>query len=478
MEGKLMNLSIKKFSIFPVISVFALFSVICLLSPVIAAGADDYCTALINAADYLVSVQDSNGFWGNKPGGTWGADAENATGNAITALVKSYELTGDTSYLGSAKKAGDYLIDVFIDADGNFDVHQAEIIGGNAYMNHLSPFLTAWIKLYQATNDYKYLDAAIAFGDYLLTNGARCTEVGCDNNGLFGYLIRPEDYWGTGYGAFGPGCPFYHGHYLNYGYEQIYGLALLSEITGNADYLAAAELGGQQEIKHQKSDGSFPSLMKDGTGTLGIHYASVKILAYAKLYDITSNSQYEDAINNYIGWLSSQQNPDYSFGSGDYVRSTTWAAKALLEASRILGDESSKTAGESAVDWLLAPGHGYDSTSGRVERYSESTDVYIAYSQTPFIMTMAEYLAVALSIVDTINEIITEVDHHGIANSLISKLQNALNAQEQGNTEAFEKILNAFTRAVESQKGKHIDSGYADTLIARALFWINNSQCI
>jgi hypothetical protein len=390
-----MNLLFRKFLVISVLTAFALSLLVYFPTPTIAATPTDYETALKKAADYLVSIQDTNGFWSKTPFGIWEADAENATGNAITALVKAYGLTGVTSYLDSAKKGGDFLISEFIASDGTFDVHRAEIIGGNAYMNHLSPFLTAWIKLYQATGEHKYLNAATAFGNYLLTNGARCTEEMCDNYGLFGYLIRPEDFWSPGYGAFGPGCLFYHGHYLNYGYEQIYGLALLSEITGNPDYLDAAELGAQHEIKYQKADGSFPAEMPD-EGTLDIHYGSAKILAYAKLYDITNKSQYSVAIEKYIGWLLIQQNSDYSFGTGDLVRSTTWAAKALLAASRILENEAYKIAGENAVDWLLTSGHGYDPTAGAVARYAESANVYIAYSQTPFIMTMAEFLAASI----------------------------------------------------------------------------------
>jgi len=356
-------------------------------------GVHKYKTALRNASDYLVSIQDSDGFWGKKPDENWDADAENATGNAITALMKAYELTENADYLDSAKKAGDYLMGVFIASDGSFDVHQAEIIGGNAYMNHLSPFLTAWIRLYQATGQEKYKDAAIAFGDYLLTNGARCTEVGCDNYGLFGYLIRPEDYWGPGYGAFGPGCPLYHGHYLNYGYEQIYGLALLSQITGNDAYLTAAEEGAAVELSYQKDDGSFPNEMGE-TGTLDIHYGSAKVLAYLKLYELTGDVTYEDAVVDYINWLLSQQNLDSSFADVDYVRSTTWAAKAVLEAYRLTRDFLYREAAINAIDWLLEPGHGYDPDTGAVARYAKSTDVYVAYSQTPFVLTMGEAIEV------------------------------------------------------------------------------------
>lgn len=354
----------------------------------------DYQKALIKSTDYLILVQDPSGFWGKKPGGSWDADAENSTGNAITTLVKAYELTGDTDYLDSAKKAGDFLVEKFINGDGSFNIEYAEILGGNAYMNHLSPFLTAWIKLYQATGITAYKDAAVAFGNYLLTNGARCTKQGDPNYGLFAYLIRPENFYGTGDGWFGTAdCPFYHGHYLNYGYEQIYGLALLYELTGNSDYLEAAKAGAAVELRYQKGDGPFPAEMPD-IGTLGIHYGSVKILAYAKLYDITSDTKYKDAVINYVDWLLTQKNSDNSFGTGDFVRSTTWATKALLEASKLTGNTDYLNTVIKAADWLLEDGHGYDSEIGAVARYAVSDKVYITYSQTPFALTMAELVEV------------------------------------------------------------------------------------
>ena len=342
----------------------------------------EYQSGLEKSADYLVSRQDATGFWGQTPGGPWGKHAGSATGNAVTALLEAYQLTADPTYLVAAKKGGDYLIDVFIADDGSFDVHQAEIIGGNAYMNHLSPMLTAWIKLYEVTGQQGYRDAAVAMGDYLLTCGARCLESG-PYYGLFGYLIRPTCIVCT-----------YHGHFLNYGYEEVYGLACVYEITGDANYLQAAELEAGLEIDFQNADGSFPSLYNgiDDMSLLDIHYGSAMILAHGKLYDITGVSQYKDTVVAYVNWLLTQRNADGSFGSGDYVRSTTWAVKALLEAWRLTYDLTYLVAAEAAADWLLQPGHGYDPATGAVARYDKSTDVYVAYSQTPFIMTMAELL--------------------------------------------------------------------------------------
>jgi len=358
-------------------------------SPVTAdPGLSEYQTALEKSADYLLSIQDTSGFWAKKPVGSWNADAENPTGNAITALLEAYSILGKEAYKTAAITAGDFLISEFIQPDGSFDINKpAHHTVGDAYLNHMSPFLTAWIRLYQVTGQAEYEDASIAFGDYLLSNGARCTDTTSLNYGLFGYLIRPTGY--AGHGCFGPGCPFYHGHYLNYGYEQIHGLALLSQVTGDNAYLTGAEEGAAVELRYQKTDGSFPAEMPD-TGTLNIHYGSAKVLAYLKLCELTGDVTYSDAVVAYIEWLLTQQNPDNSFGNPDYVRSTTWAAKALLGAYNLTGNLDYLAAATQAVSWLLAPGHGYDSSTGAVARYDESEDVYVAYSQTPFVLTMAE----------------------------------------------------------------------------------------
>lgn len=76
------------------------------------------------------------------------------------------------------------------------------------------------------------------------------------------------------------------------------------------------------------------------------------------------------------------------------------------------------------------------------------------------------------TISEAIEDIEEKVDHPGVANSLTSKLQNALKARDRGNFKAFENILNAFINEVEAQSGKKIDAGYAATLIEWANAWI------
>lgn len=80
------------------------------------------------------------------------------------------------------------------------------------------------------------------------------------------------------------------------------------------------------------------------------------------------------------------------------------------------------------------------------------------------------------TIYDAIDDIEERIDHGGIANSLISKLENALKALENGNYKTFTNILNAFINNVEAQSGKKIDEDYADTLIGWAHAWIEEPE--
>lgn len=78
------------------------------------------------------------------------------------------------------------------------------------------------------------------------------------------------------------------------------------------------------------------------------------------------------------------------------------------------------------------------------------------------------------TIYDAIEDIEKQIEHRGTANSLTSKLENALHALEESRMDAFENILNAFINSVEAQSGKKIDEDYADTLIRWAQTWIED----
>lgn len=58
--------------------------------------------------------------------------------------------------------------------------------------------------------------------------------------------------------------------------------------------------------------------------------------------------------------------------------------------------------------------------------------------------------------------------HHGTANSLTSKLHNAIASLQCGNTHAAVNQLNAFVNQVEAQRGKKLTEEQADMLIAEA----------
>jgi hypothetical protein len=65
---------------------------------------------------------------------------------------------------------------------------------------------------------------------------------------------------------------------------------------------------------------------------------------------------------------------------------------------------------------------------------------------------------------------------HGIENSLLAKLGNALDAMEHGNNNAAENMLDAFINEVQAQSGKKISQADADALIQWAMDIINASQ--
>ncbi|MBI4691140.1 MAG: hypothetical protein HY754_12895 [Nitrospirae bacterium] len=67
-----------------------------------------------------------------------------------------------------------------------------------------------------------------------------------------------------------------------------------------------------------------------------------------------------------------------------------------------------------------------------------------------------------------------DIDNSGIANSLISLLNNALDAKNSGNDQASDNLMQAFINEVEAQSGKHISTSAADILINTANYIINN----
>ena len=62
----------------------------------------------------------------------------------------------------------------------------------------------------------------------------------------------------------------------------------------------------------------------------------------------------------------------------------------------------------------------------------------------------------------------------GVENSLVSKLENAIDSMERGQYNAAANQLNAFINQVEAQRGKKITEEQADELIAAAQWIIDN----
>lgn len=61
-----------------------------------------------------------------------------------------------------------------------------------------------------------------------------------------------------------------------------------------------------------------------------------------------------------------------------------------------------------------------------------------------------------------------QIHSKGVYNSLISKVDAAVNARDSGNTEAAINILEAFIHQVDAQSSKQIDSEAAEHMIQHA----------
>ena len=69
---------------------------------------------------------------------------------------------------------------------------------------------------------------------------------------------------------------------------------------------------------------------------------------------------------------------------------------------------------------------------------------------------------------DLIQDLLDMDIHHGIKNSLVKKLENAIKSLEKGNYEAALGKLNAFINECEAQRGKKLTEEQADYLIEQA----------
>lgn len=90
----------------------------------------------------------------------------------------------------------------------------------------------------------------------------------------------------------------------------------------------------------------------------------------------------------------------------------------------------------------------------------------------------ATYTVIATmeGLIELINQFLNsgDIDNSGIANSLISKVSNALDAKNSGNEQASDNIMQAFINQVEAQSGKHISTYAVAILINAATYIINN----
>ncbi|MEW6088075.1 MAG: C39 family peptidase [bacterium] len=67
-----------------------------------------------------------------------------------------------------------------------------------------------------------------------------------------------------------------------------------------------------------------------------------------------------------------------------------------------------------------------------------------------------------------------EIDNEGIKNSLLKKLETAVQAMDKGDTNTIENILGAFKNEIEAQKGKHITEKGAKILLDDADYLVKH----
>jgi hypothetical protein len=66
-----------------------------------------------------------------------------------------------------------------------------------------------------------------------------------------------------------------------------------------------------------------------------------------------------------------------------------------------------------------------------------------------------------------------DIDKEGVYQSLLSKAQNAVSSEGQGNTDATINLLNAIINELQAQEGRHVTESAAGMLINHAQMSIN-----
>lgn len=146
-------------------------------------GLEEYQKRALKMADWLVSIQLSNGAFQGGPVDILPMPSVFNTGQIILGLVRAFEETKDERYLSSAIMSGNWLVEVQ-DEDGAWRKSSYNNIAHSYYTR------VAWslLEIYQLTREESYKQAAVKNLEWALSNQK---ENGWFENNSFDLKINP-----------------------------------------------------------------------------------------------------------------------------------------------------------------------------------------------------------------------------------------------------------------------------------------------
>jgi DUF1680 family protein len=233
-----------------------------------------------------VAAQQSDGWLGTGPRfGAWDVWEHKYT---IIGLIEQYALVGDQSALNAAGKIGSRLI-------GDFGPGGRDLMRTGSWGLGSCSVLEAMVSLYRFTCDERYLKFCLQVIEELDANtGPKLIEILAHGSGSVYDVVDPTNRWHNG----------------RKGYEMIsclIGLLRMHQLTGNGDYLLAAERASRDIAENRlfitgsttnsetfRPDHVLPAESVDdvGEGCVSAHWLYMNQI----LLQITGNPRYADEI--------------------------------------------------------------------------------------------------------------------------------------------------------------------------------------
>lgn len=293
------------------------------------------------------------------------------TGYALQFWLRLYQWRGEDLFLDMAKDAGEFLLRAQ-EKDGCLKgafPYGFILPSGNKIEKYYSfdtgICLAALIDLYQITREDKYLNGAIAAGEWLITmqnqDGSFVAVISREDNGRDGLPIIE--------GWFGDGSCLHAKNGI--GFLKLY------KILKSEKFLNLAERTLDWIVALQNPDGSFRANIKENYIFTHAHCYTLEGLLYA--YSILGSKSYLDPLIRGGRWLISKQNKDgslYKYYGQDikaYLRKAPYRRKFLRRFLRprdtgpvaqtlriwlslyyIIGDKTFWDRASKAIDSLLS----------------------------------------------------------------------------------------------------------------------------